>query len=130
VNVVFSGRYDPPHCGHIRSIQELGQQYDHVFIVVLDHEEQKYPPQYRAQILRELLECAKGSYTVSVNKDHFANIDAAKLVQYEPFVYASGNLECLFHVERLGYETLYVNRAYSYEASEDRRLRKIKEALD
>ena len=127
--VLWSARVDPPHCGHIKTLLDLGTRFKKVVVVILDHPEQRFPAQYRAQILKDILCHFGNQYDVRVNSDHFAEIDKAKLVQYEPFTYASGNMECLKHMEELGYPIIYVDRAYDYEASEDRKLRAIKDAM-
>ena len=127
--VLFSCRCDPPHCGHIKTLIDLGKTFKEVVVIVLDHPEQRFPAMYRAQILCDILKNCKGNYDVRVNKTHFAKVTSAELVQYEPFVYASGNMECLKHIESLGHKILYTNRAYDYEASEDRKLRAIKDAI-
>jgi len=98
-----------------------------VLVVVLDHEGQRYSPQYRAQILSEVL--GKCQYEVVVNKDHFGQITREQLAHYEFDVYASGNSDVLKHMDELGYEVQFTDRAYDYEASEDRKLRAIKDAM-
>lgn len=128
--VLASGRFDPPHLGHLASMQRLGKQFKKVIVVVLDHEGQKYSPQYRAQILKEVLNNSEGTYEVVINKDHFGQISKEAAAQYGKYVYASGNLECVKHMDELGYECLYIDRAYNYEASEDRHLRNIMEAMN
>lgn len=128
--VLASGRCDPPHCGHIVSFLRLGQLYKKVLVVILDHDSQKYSPQYRAQIIKEILGMSKGNYEVIVNKEHFGEITKKDAEKYGKFVYASGNLKCVKHMDELGYEVIYIDRAYDYEASDDRKLRSIKEALD
>ncbi len=125
----FSGRFDSPHCGHVKNIQMLGAKYGLVRVVVLDHKEQRYSPQYRAQVLRDILEQSVGEYDVVVNDIHFGEITKEQLCQFEFDVYASGNSDVLRHIDSLGYELVFVDRAYDYEANEDRKLRKIKDAL-
>lgn len=125
--VCFSGRFDRPHAGHVAQIMRLGQEFDKVIIPVLDYPEQKYPVQYRVAILKEILSMAKGLYCVYANKEHFARITIDQCPDFD--IYASGNIECLKHMEKLGYNILYVNRAYDYGASEDFTIDKIKALL-
>jgi len=128
---LISGRMDRPHPGHFRTIQLLGQRYKKVIVVVLDHPSQKYPAQYRAQILRDILNNSKGEYEVIINRYHFGQISIDELIKFEFDVYAAGNLEVLKHIEEI-YNTspsvqvkrkmdiIWVDRPYGYESSLDR----------
>jgi cytidyltransferase-like protein len=115
--VLFSGRFDNVHPGHIATIQRLGQIYKKVIVVILDYSEQKYPVYYRAKILSEILSSSKGDYEIHINSDHFAKISKKALSRWKFDVYAAGNLDVLMHIEKLGYEVLYVDRAYDFSAS-------------
>ena len=128
---LISGRFDRPHPGHIRTLQLLGQRFKKVLVVVLDHNEQRYPVQYRAQILREILENSKGCYDVVVNKYHFGQICVDELLKFQFDTYAGGNLDVLSHLEKAYYssptatcrrpiEFLYVDRPYLFESSTER----------
>jgi len=119
--VIFSGRFDPPHPGHIATAQRLGKRFKHVLIPVLDYPERSYPADYVVQIFEEILGNSKGSYEVFTNKDHFAKITIERLELFPKFnLYAAGNLETLKHMESLGYEVLWVDRPFHYEATNDR----------
>lgn len=136
---LFSGRFDAPHCGHIKTVTDLGQRFKKVLVVVLDHPEQKYPVQYRAQIMRDILANCKGEYEVIVNQYHFGKISIDSLLKYDFHVYAAGNLEVLKHIEKIvsesmtaeerGITTLWVDRPYEIDASTERLGRIIKEML-
>ena len=115
---LFSGRFDRPHSGHIVQLVRLGKIYDKVIVPVLDYPEQKYPVQYRVQILRD----AVGDYDrfyIFANKEHFAKITLEQIEQYEFDIYISQNIECLRHIESLGYKIKYVDRAYDYSSSDE-----------
>ena len=127
--VLFSGRFDPPHCGHIKSIQNLGKQFKHVIVVVLDDGTQTFPVSYRADILRDILHCSNGSYDVLVSPLHFGRISAVDINQFIFDVYASGNMDVIKHVEELGYPTVWVDRAYNYSATSERVANAVRKAL-
>jgi hypothetical protein len=129
LTVLFSGRFDRPHVGHIASILRLGTVYGMVKVVVLDYPERKYCASYAAQMLQEILEQSVGTYEVSINKEHFAKIPKESLDAFGFDVYASGNHECLNHISKMGYSVLYVERAYDYEATDDRNIADIKKIL-
>ena len=126
---LFSARCDRPHLGHVVSLQRLAQKYAMVLVVILDYPEQQFSVRYREQMLKECLSMCKGTFKIVVNKDHFAEITKEQVEEYDFDVYCSGNQTCLRHMERLGYEVEYVERAYDYAANDDRKWQKIKEAL-
>jgi phosphopantetheine adenylyltransferase len=127
--VLFSGRFDDFHKSHIATIQRLGQKYKKVLVVILDHPEQYYPVTYRKQAIVEILGNSRGSYEVSVNSIHFGEITKEELDKFGADVYASGNLKVLKHIENLGMECLYVERAYEDHATDARKFQQIKEVL-
>lgn len=127
--ILFSGRFDRVHAGHVMSIARLGQEYDKVIIIVLDYPEQEYPVSYRVQFLKEICSYLKGCYEIKSNKVHFGNITPVELKQYDFDIYAAGNHDVLMHIESMGYKVRYVERAFDYQATDDRIMRKIKEAL-
>lgn len=117
--VLFSGRFDRPHIGHLITIGKLGQRFAKVIVPVLDYPEAHYPVSYRLEVLKDALSLCKGNYTVFANKHHFGKITKDELKEYTFNIYASGNRECLNHISDLGYETLYTPRSYDYAASKE-----------
>jgi hypothetical protein len=115
----FSGRFDRPHIGHGIQIMRLGQRFNKVLVPVLWTPSQKYSVNYRVQILKALLKNAKGEYDVFVNETHFAHITKEECEKMGFDIYVSQNLECLKHIESLGYPVEYVDRAFDYSASEE-----------
>ena len=128
--VLLSGRFDPPHLGHVITMMRLGQQYKKVLVVILDHKEQRYPLTYRKKVIGEALSMAKGNYEVKVNKIHFGKITLKQIQEYNFNVYAAAaNYEVLLHIESLGIPAIYLERAYDFAASDTRKLEKITEAF-
>lgn|GEM_PF-5169464 len=126
---LFSGRFDPPHLGHLLSIARLGRQHE-VHVVILDHPEQKYPIAYRLQVFKEAVSYLQGGpYHVSANKVHFGRINRSELALYKFDFYASGNMACVQRMESLGYPCYYVERAYEYAATNDRIAKAVMEAM-
>ncbi|MCP3684792.1 MAG: adenylyltransferase/cytidyltransferase family protein, partial [bacterium] len=72
--ILFSGRFDDVHIGHIMTLQRLARQYDKVIVVILDYPKQFYPIQDRLRTMQTALEGCKGNYEVVVNNVHFGNI--------------------------------------------------------
>jgi len=127
--VLFSGRFDPVHLGHIDTITDLGLKYSTVLVVILDHASQMYPVQFRSSVLLSILDKCIGNYVVTVNDIHFGNISTIDLSAYNFNVYASGNMNCLRRMERLGYKIEYISRSGDVSASDMRMAEKIKTAL-
>lgn len=124
-----SGRFDPPHVGHVISLQLLGQRYEKVVVVILDHADQYYPVAYRLRVLEDVLTGSIGAYDVLVNKTHFGEIDKKSLLEYNADVYVCGNLSVLKHIEGLGMPVEYQDRSYQYHATDDRKWQLIKSHL-
>ena len=122
MTVLFSGRFDPPHPGHIAQIIRLEKQYGRVKIVLLDYPERDYPVEYCVTIFNELL--SKYNVEIVVNKTHFAQITLEELNQYNCDLYAAGNLKVLRHIEKLGFPVVYCERSYNYSS------RNIERVLD
>lgn len=128
--VIFSGRFDDFHKSHIATIQRLGQQFKKVIVALLNHRDQYYPISYRKQAIVEILGNSKGDYEVIVNDIHFGEITKEELDKFGADMYAGGNLKVLKHIESLGMECLYVERAYEDHATDARKYQQIKEVLE
>ena len=124
--ILFSGRFDTIHTGHVISIARLGQKYDKVIVCILDYEGQFYPIEDRVKIMTDALEHVKGSYEIIVNKEHFAHITKEEAEKLPLFgVYGSGNYDCYIHVGTLGFKSVSVPRYPGYAASNEVRYQKL-----
>jgi hypothetical protein len=122
--VVFSGRFDRPHIGHVAAIVSLGQVFNRVLVPVLDYPEQHYPVAYRHQVLQDILSVIDPvKYQVTVNRTHFGMLTKEEWNTYHADWYASGNWQVLAHVETLGVRVLYVGRKWGYASSDEYRAR-------
>lgn len=129
--VLFSGRFDRPHIGHIATLGRLGAHCDKVIVVVLDYPGQFYAPQYRRQMLDNILSMMQGEYEVVCYPIHFGEISAAVMRREWSFdVYGTGNHQVLMHMAEIGVPTVYVERSYDYSATDDRNIQKIKRVMD
>jgi hypothetical protein len=130
MTLLFSGRWDRPHFAHAITFKRLAEQYDTIKLVLLNYAEQEYSVAYRKQLLEEITAGMKGNFEIYVNCTHFGKITRQELEIFQPWdVYGSGNMEVLLHIEKLGYKTVYVERAYDYAATDDRTMRRIREVL-
>ena len=116
LRVLFSGRFDPPHPGHVVTILRLHAKYGHVVVPILDYADRRWPASYCKQVLDECFDHLKGDVEVRINATHFAEITCDELDAYECDLYAAGNVKVIKHVESLGMKCVYVDRAFDYEA--------------
>jgi len=114
--VLFSGRFDPVHPGHIATVLRLLKKCRYVTIAMLNYKERRYPTCYCVDIFEEIFDGLP--VEVVVNNDHFGKITKEQLEKFNFDVYASGNLSVLRHIENLGFDVIYTERAYLYEASQ------------
>jgi cytidyltransferase-like protein len=117
---LFSGRFDPPHPGHIASILRLADKYDEVVVMMLDYPDRNFPIEYCGKVFSECIEREK--VKISVNKTHFGKISLEEWELFQCDLYAGGNLSVLRHVEKLGIKVHYLERAFEYSASKYERL--------
>jgi nicotinamide mononucleotide adenylyltransferase len=129
--ILFSGRYDKFHTGHLITIARLGQQYSKVIICILNNMGDFYPILEREQIIKDALEHVKGNYEVIVNRHHFATITKEQVEELPKWdIYGTGNYRCLMNMHTLGYETVSVPRYPFYAASDDVKYQKLMHFLE
>ncbi|MCP3683539.1 MAG: hypothetical protein GY861_12700 [bacterium] len=141
--ILFSGRFDTIHTGHIITIKRLGQTFKKVIVCILDypgkvcptcgHVEggQFYSIGERRSIMKDALENVEGNYEIIVNKHHFGRITQEQVEELPHFdVYGSGNYDCFMHMHTLGYEHISVPRYPHYTASDDVNQQKFKSFIE
>ena len=126
---LISGRYDPVHIGHIVTIHRLAREFDRVIVVILDYPEREYPAKYVGQIMTEVLCGSRGSFDICVNNTHFGKITREELDEWDFNVYVAGNMQVLKHIESMGYDVKWMDRAYHYEATNDRIAEGVKKLI-
>jgi cytidyltransferase-like protein len=116
--VIFSGRFDPPHLGHIATINKLAEEFSTVVVVVLDYGSRRFPISYCMEVLWETVR-EQNKILVKANKTHFGEVTEAELLSFGCSHYASGNLSVLRHIELVTnkVKVTYTNRTFDYEAS-------------
>jgi len=120
--VVFSGRFDRPHLGHLASILSLGREFSKVHVVMLNYAGQRYDPEMRLEVLNTCLEqanaCAGAQrFIVSQNTTHFGKLTLDEWNGYDAKWYAGGNWDVLKHMAELGAQILYIPRSWDYAAT-------------
>ena len=114
--VLFSGRCDRAHIGHVATIVRLAKMFDSVLVVLLDYEGQHRLPTYRVQTLRA---CVPDNVEVITNTTHFGQMAGAEWASYGCDVYAGGNEEVNRHMIELGVPVLWMPRSFDYAASDE-----------
>jgi len=112
--VVFSGRFDPVHPGHIVQVKRLLQKFTQVKVVILDYEERRFPLNYVENIFNEIFD--DDFVQIISNKTHFGEITLEEFKMFNANSYAGGNLKVLRHMEKLGVKVVYCERALEYSA--------------
>jgi len=113
--VLFSGRFDPPHPGHIITIMRLLADFKEVSVVILKNEERRFPVTYVVQVFGEIFR--DQPVNILHNETHFGTISKEQLQKFDCDIYAAGNLDVLKHIENMGFPCVYVERSYEYSAS-------------
>ena len=128
---VFSGRFDPPHVGHILTILKLACRYKVVLVVILDYKGREAVTARKAMnIFNAILSRVENSVIlVTINKDHFAKI--TKRQYYELLVknninplkakYFAGNKSVIKRFELLGLNHKFIPRSECYSGTEIRK---------
>jgi len=125
MKMLFSGRFDRPHLGHIITISNLMQNFDEVLVVVLDYKEQHHSVIRRVRILCDGLRYVNGTVDVISNKNHFGEITKEELDKLPAFdIYGSGNQDVLEHMRNFC-KAHYVPRYPEFAASNERRYHKV-----
>jgi len=114
--VLFSGKFSPPHPGHICQIIRLAKKYGEVCVVILDYPERRFSMEYTKAIFNEIFDQIDLDVTITSNQTHFAQITKEEFESFECDIYASGNQKVLRHIEILGFPCIFVETAYQYSA--------------
>lgn len=134
---VFSGRFDPPHIGHILTIMDIMRQYSKVVVVVLDRSSREVCNAMEAAEIFNLIfdhilpRIARTKVDVIVNHIHFAEITYS---EYDLFlrnigacsnhtVYLSGNQDVLRNMNKQQIRNRYITRSMDriYEGTKIRK---------
>ena len=124
--MLFSGRFDPPHWGHFRTIRKLGREYGKVVVMILDYNERRVPARIVEQMFKEdFHDLDDKNFTILVNDLHFGEICEADLKKYQDIWsfthYGAGNMDVLRNMskytEELAYKIVWVDTSLFYEAS-------------
>ncbi|MBD3293847.1 MAG: adenylyltransferase/cytidyltransferase family protein [Armatimonadia bacterium] len=114
--VLFSGRFDRPHCGHVATIVKLSKEFDQVVVVVLRYDGEHYPSHYRKDVLDW---CVPDNVLLMINDTHFAEITREEWETFGCDVYAGGNEEVNEHMRLIGVPVYHVDRSFGYAASDE-----------
>lgn len=121
---VFSGRFDPPHLGHINTITSLAKSNDYVVVPVLDTPNREcVDAEIAAEIMAEVLSnCMVTNVAFFVIGHHFANITKKEYckildtvgVPYKvnDVVYYSGNEKVLENMDKQKIKYEYRGRSF------------------
>lgn len=129
--ILFSGRYDPPHLGHLLTFQRLATEYDKVIICILDYPRQFKPIRERLKTIEVALGGCIGSFEVivnSVNLEHATQEDMDTLPAFD--CVGTGNQGVYFNMVKLGIPVVEIKRTPGYNASDSRKFQKLIKFLE
>jgi nicotinamide mononucleotide adenylyltransferase len=125
---IFSGRFSPPHLGHLHTILNIAKIYGRVLVVILDYPDREVCSADEARDIFNGIfdamfpETTRSTIQVIINDIHFATIGFA---QYDTLlrnnglclnhsIYLSGNQEVLENMKREGIKHRYFPRTDDY----------------
>jgi cytidyltransferase-like protein len=122
---VFSGRFDPPHLGHIQTILKLSKRFSKIVVVVLDYPGRKAVDTEGAKDVFNYLfdmvfpEISRSKVDVVINNIHFGKITFAEYdaflrqigACYNHTVYLSGNPSVLDNMKKQQIKCEFVERS-------------------
>ena len=132
ITAVLSGRFDPPHPGHVETTYRLidEEKCDRVLIVVLDYPGRKACTAIEAkQRFDELFSEATIIVDTTINEVHFAEIT---IPQYNELlrnngtdigkaIYFSGNEAVIDHIKTLNIPHRFISRSGEWSGTEIRK---------
>lgn len=122
VKLLYSGRFDPPHLGHLCTVLRRMEEndIDEMVIVILDYPERVNSPVKVKQAFKEILALTDYSnqVTIQINDTHFGEITKEELMGYGCDVYLAGNDKVLTHVNNLGcIKVIAIDEPYGFHSS-------------
>lgn len=122
MTVIFLGKFQPPHLGHIRTILKIAKQYEKVIIGITKGSQQIIEYIEVKNIFQEIFESNENISVEIIEgtiEDNTANLDS-----YSFDIAISGNHKVLKILNEKGYKTLFQNRTegVGYSGSEIRAL--------
>jgi len=122
---IFSGRYCPPHLGHILTIFELCKKFNRVVVVILDYPSREFCTAHEAKDIFDKLfkyifnGIYDGKIYVVINNIHFAKITVSEYLSflksirtnYYDSIYFSGNNRVIKHMQKLNIRHKFIGRS-------------------
>lgn len=120
---VFSGRFDPPHLGHLITMVKLSNDHDIVIVPVLSYDDRLVDAATAIETMKRVTKALNNNKVrFSINIVHFAKISAGdygRLLRREgvdqsinEVIYYSGNHEVLNHMNDIGVKNKFIERSF------------------
>ncbi len=125
---IFSGRFDPPHLGHLHTVLNIAKVYGRVLIVILDYPDREACSVDEARdIFNGIFDAmfpdtTRSTFQVIINDIHFATITYSAYdtllrnngICYNHSIYLSGNIEVLDNMKKEGIKCRFFPRTDDY----------------
>ena len=125
---ILSGRYELLHCGHVKTIRRFAEEYDTLYVYVVDNPDSFLPAKWNAELLRYCVADLKNVF-VLLDPRHFGRVtarDVATLPEHDVFL--SCNPQVTEHLRGLGVNVREFERTSGY-SSTDYKEKLLQEAL-
>jgi nicotinamide mononucleotide adenylyltransferase len=106
--IVFLGKFQPPHVGHILTICELLKSYPDLVVGITNGKPNRYSFELRSEILRKIfpeIECSEISGEIEKSTDNLRKLYGKQTI------FLSGNHNVLNKLSERGYATDFVSRS-------------------
>lgn len=110
---IFSGRFQPPHLGHVLTLMRIYPLYDKIIIAVSEYtyggkKKQVIKPKVAKKILEEVFQHLPKFQVVLIGKGLLERESFNDLPKFD--VVVTGNLAVIQRMEKLGIKSRYVAR--------------------
>ncbi len=119
--ILFSGRFNPVHLSHIRTIKRLANDYEKVIVCMLDYPNRFEPMEDSYAVMEDCLDGYKGNFEVMINNVNLEHTTQEDMDTLPPFsVVGTGNPNVQANMDMLGIPWVHIERTPGYEGTDIR----------
>lgn len=123
---IFTGRFQPPHLGHILTLMRIYPLYNKIIIAVSEYtyggkKKQVISPEVAKKILEDVFQHLPKFEVILIGKGFIERTTFNDLPKFD--VVVTGNLELIRKMEKLGIKARYIKRTKGLRGWTGRELR-------